>query len=135
MEPLAARESFWGQLPTAKQHLIRTQASQGPCPTAWMASSPDAELKCLLQTALDEAPKINDRNSTVHGCPVLRACPGCGALVRHTQEGCPTVWCAECPCSFCFRCLKVGYCGYKLPQCRIKKRQRLHGKGSTQPPL
>ncbi|CAM2110522.1 unnamed protein product [Caretta caretta] len=100
-----------------------------------MGSSPDTDLRCLLQTALDEAPKISNCSSTVHGCPALRACPGCGALVSHTQKGCPTVWCAKCPCSFCFRCLKVGYCGYKVPRCSIKKRQRLLGKGRSQPQL
>ncbi|KAG6922327.1 hypothetical protein G0U57_002859 [Chelydra serpentina] len=88
-----------------------------------MGSSP--ELRRLLQTALDGAPQINASTSTVHGCPALRACPGCRALVSHTQRGCPTVWCAQCPCSFCFRCLKVGYCGYGSPQCPIRERQRL----------
>ncbi|XP_074836912.1 uncharacterized protein LOC142003668 [Carettochelys insculpta] len=60
---------------------------------------------CALQAALYDAPKIQAPDSSVKGCPSLRACPECQALVSHTGLGCPLVECPECWLEFCYRCL------------------------------
>jgi len=41
---------------------------------------------------------------SVHGCPVIRACPRCGTLIHH-EDGCKHMSC-RCGCDFCFVCLK-----------------------------
>lgn len=42
----------------------------------------------------------------VSGCPSVRACPACGALVKHNSHGCKSIVCAGCKVKFCFVCLK-----------------------------
>uniref|UniRef100_A0A3B3U578 Probable protein ariadne-2 n=1 Tax=Poecilia latipinna TaxID=48699 RepID=A0A3B3U578_9TELE len=58
---------------------------------------------------LRECPEI--KIDKVKGCPSVRACPTCGSLIQHTGIGCKTVICPRCKMSFCFGCLKNGYCG------------------------
>ena len=43
----------------------------------------------------------------VTGCPSIRACPTCGALVEHDQTQCKNIVCPRCVVEFCFVCLKL----------------------------
>ncbi|KYO30422.1 hypothetical protein Y1Q_0015740 [Alligator mississippiensis] len=47
--------------------------------------------------------------SSVHGCPSLRACPWCCTLVTHNKQGCSSVQCPQCQAFFCYRCLHDHY--------------------------
>uniref|UniRef100_A0A8C8REY0 RBR-type E3 ubiquitin transferase n=1 Tax=Pelusios castaneus TaxID=367368 RepID=A0A8C8REY0_9SAUR len=87
------------------------------CQTEWKGPSPHTDPRCPLQAALQDAPKIQAPRSSVHGCPLLRACPKCRALLSHTGQGWPQVRCPECRSSFCYRCLGtcMGYqCAYPI---------------------
>ncbi|XP_067399037.1 uncharacterized protein [Emydura macquarii macquarii] len=87
------------------------------CLTDWRGSSPHTDLRCPLQAALHDAPKIQAPRSSVHGCPSLRACPACRVLLSHTGKGFPQVGCPECRFRFCYRCLgpcKGRLCAYPI---------------------
>nr|XP_020444399.1 LOW QUALITY PROTEIN: uncharacterized protein LOC109953300 [Monopterus albus] len=43
----------------------------------------------------------------VEGCPSIRSCPTCGALVAHCRKYCKNVVCPRCTVEFCFVCLKL----------------------------
>ncbi|XP_067436273.1 uncharacterized protein [Thunnus thynnus] len=43
----------------------------------------------------------------VIGCPSMRACPTCGALLEHDKTQCKNIVCLRCKVEFCFVCLKV----------------------------
>ncbi|XP_065430475.1 uncharacterized protein LOC103307036 isoform X2 [Chrysemys picta bellii] len=68
----------------------------------------DPSSQCLLQAVLYNAPEIRASGSSVHGCPLLRACPECHTLVSHTELGFPLVACLEYCMAFCYRCLKTA---------------------------
>ncbi|KAG1958927.1 E3 ubiquitin-protein ligase ARIH2-like [Pimephales promelas] len=61
---------------------------------------------CALRAALLSVKLISEPQSSVKGCPYLRACPGCHALLTHSGEGCPNIICPQCNEEFCFRCLR-----------------------------
>ncbi|XP_067399035.1 E3 ubiquitin-protein ligase ARIH2-like [Emydura macquarii macquarii] len=80
------------------------------CRTDWTGPPPQGDScsnpQCSLQAALYDSPEIQAPGSSVHGCPSLRACPECHALVSHTGQGCSMVECPECWMEFCYRCLR-----------------------------
>ncbi|CAM4678250.1 unnamed protein product [Lepidochelys olivacea] len=84
------------------------------CRREWRDPSSHADSRCPLQAALHDAPKIQAPRSSIHGCPSLRACPGCNALLTHTTQGYSMVVCPECRCCFCYRCLRP-YRGHQPP--------------------
>ncbi|XP_074836913.1 uncharacterized protein LOC142003669 [Carettochelys insculpta] len=96
------------------------------CGRDWPDTSPHADPRCPLQAALHDAPKIQAPPSSLHGCPSLRACPRCYALLSHTLQGYPSVICPECHCVFCYRCLGLSG-GHRLP-CQIADRQLVCGR-------
>ncbi|XP_028285601.1 probable E3 ubiquitin-protein ligase ARI8 [Parambassis ranga] len=49
-----------------------------------------------------------DHVSEVRGCPSVRACPTCGALLEHSRKHCKTIVCPRCTVKFCFVCLKLA---------------------------
>jgi ubiquitin len=53
-------------------------------------------------TALKDAPLINLYGKDV---PNRRACPTCGKVIEHKQEGCKMMTCIRCKKEFCFICL------------------------------
>ncbi|XP_059574958.1 uncharacterized protein LOC106738244 isoform X2 [Alligator mississippiensis] len=65
--------------------------------------------RCMLLTMLHDAPAIQAPESSVHGCPSLRACPWCCTLVTHNKQGCSSVQCPQCQAFFCYRCLHDHY--------------------------
>ncbi|TFJ96198.1 homeobox protein GBX-1 [Platysternon megacephalum] len=97
------------------------------CRTDWRDPSSHADPQCPLQAALQDAPKIQAPRLSVHGCPSLRACPGCNALLSHTTRGYSMVVCPECRFWFCYRCLGP-YRGHR-PPCRIADPQLVCGGG------
>ncbi|XP_028285133.1 uncharacterized protein LOC114450901 [Parambassis ranga] len=44
----------------------------------------------------------------VRGCPSVRACPTCGALLEHSRKHCKTLVCPRCKVKFCVVCLKLA---------------------------
>ncbi|XP_073330807.1 E3 ubiquitin-protein ligase RNF19A-like [Pagrus major] len=50
---------------------------------------------------------VFERVKGVTGCPSIRACPTCGALVQHDGTRCKNVVCPQCKVEFCFVCLKI----------------------------
>uniref|UniRef100_A0A8C8RGC2 RBR-type E3 ubiquitin transferase n=1 Tax=Pelusios castaneus TaxID=367368 RepID=A0A8C8RGC2_9SAUR len=80
--------------------------------------------QCSLQAVLYSTPEIQAPGSSIHGCPLLRACPNCHALVSHSGLGCPAVKCPECSKSFCYRCLADHWVWKAI--CVITGRQELN---------
>ncbi|KAJ8306720.1 hypothetical protein KUTeg_015761 [Tegillarca granosa] len=57
------------------------------------------------------------------GCPSVRACPNCKALIEHTQA-CKQMDCMSCHTKFCFICLRIAVggkyqCGSYNNKCEI----------------
>ncbi|XP_059573776.1 uncharacterized protein LOC132245489 isoform X3 [Alligator mississippiensis] len=86
---------------------------------------------CALLTVLHDAPEIQAPESSVHGCPSLRACPECRALVTHNGLGCPMVRCPQCQAWFCYRCLDVA--GH-WRVCMVAARQQDFSRRAAYPP-
>ncbi|XP_030399038.1 probable E3 ubiquitin-protein ligase RNF217 [Gopherus evgoodei] len=103
------------------------------CLKEWRDPASHADSRCSLQAALHDAPKIQAPRSAIHGCPSLRACPRCHALLSHTTQGCPMVACPECRSWFCYRCL--GLSGGHRPSCPIADPQLVCGGGDAVTPM
>ncbi|XP_041034711.1 probable E3 ubiquitin-protein ligase RNF217 [Carcharodon carcharias] len=72
---------------------------------------------CKMVALLLSCPLITDPLLSVNGCPVVRACPQCKALISHTG-GCKYVNCRNCANRFCYRCLeKYTVCYNAKPSC------------------
>jgi len=54
--------------------------------------------------SIKEAPLIKLNGKDVPSC---RACPTCGSVVEHKQEGCKFMTCPRCKKEFCFLCLEL----------------------------
>uniref|UniRef100_A0A674JA41 RING-type domain-containing protein n=1 Tax=Terrapene triunguis TaxID=2587831 RepID=A0A674JA41_9SAUR len=104
------------------------------CHVDWKDPSPQDESCSNPQCLLYNAPEIQAPGSSVHGCPLLRACPECHTLVSHTELGFLLVACLEYCMTFCYRCLKtaMAHCvqhsdpvhgGYGSPRCPVSPRQ------------
>ncbi|XP_059831049.1 cullin-9-like isoform X2 [Hypanus sabinus] len=63
-----------------------------------------ANESCHIVALLQSCEEILNPALTVNGCPSVRACPQCKALVAHSG-GCKYVTCRNCANCFCFRCL------------------------------
>ncbi|XP_043933238.1 E3 ubiquitin-protein ligase RNF144A-like isoform X2 [Protopterus annectens] len=59
---------------------------------------------CLFIYTLLSCPIVLDQGSNVYGCPSIRACPKCSALITHSS-GCKFIGCQSCSHQFCFICL------------------------------
>ncbi|XP_059845575.1 uncharacterized protein DDB_G0292642-like isoform X2 [Hypanus sabinus] len=59
------------------------------------------QLKCLKNCDTKTLP-----DSNVQNCPILRACPTCGLLIKH-KAMCKYVVCIRCNKEFCFACLNT----------------------------
>nr|XP_014352566.1 PREDICTED: uncharacterized protein LOC106706315 isoform X1 [Latimeria chalumnae] len=98
----------------------------GPSPRNDSCASPlcasqAALLSCLLVTAA--------LDSEVNGCPSLRACPNCEALVTHTLDGSVQVQCPNCGLYFCYRCLGRNGDHHGIAgSCIMSPRQNLTGR-------
>ncbi|XP_067435788.1 E3 ubiquitin-protein ligase RNF19A-like [Thunnus thynnus] len=83
------------------------------CLSEWKGPSPrsdrcenDGCCNSLLET-LRTCPDIVFDRVVVSGCPSIRACPTCGALVQHDKTKCKNTVCLQCKKEFCFVCLKL----------------------------
>ncbi|XP_072451828.1 probable E3 ubiquitin-protein ligase RNF144A-A [Chiloscyllium punctatum] len=105
------------------------------CLREW--KNPDAQsnscgnTSCSLTALLLSCDTIDDQASPVYGCPSVRACPSCEALMQHSGGRCPSVSCPSCHCRFCFRCLESfgHHRGIQAgsSRCCIVERQELTG--------
>uniref|UniRef100_A0A8C5F0I0 RING-type domain-containing protein n=1 Tax=Gouania willdenowi TaxID=441366 RepID=A0A8C5F0I0_GOUWI len=43
----------------------------------------------------------------ISSCPSIRACPTCGALLKHSGKMCKNITCTRCKIQFCFVCLQL----------------------------
>ncbi|XP_072904950.1 E3 ubiquitin-protein ligase RNF217-like [Hemitrygon akajei] len=71
---------------------------------SWQGDS-CANESCHIVALLQCCEEILNPALTVNGCPSIRACPQCKALVAHSG-GCKYVTCRNCTNRFCFRCLE-----------------------------
>lgn len=83
------------------------------CQREWKGPSPKTDCcsnkDCRIREALLSG-SIDTPGSSVKGCPKFRACPGCNALLTHTNVGCKYIRCPACNRSMCYRCLEVSPC-------------------------
>ncbi|XP_043932034.1 E3 ubiquitin-protein ligase ARIH2-like [Protopterus annectens] len=81
------------------------QEWKGPSPKSDCCSNKD----CMIRGALLSG-NIDTPGSSVKGCPRFRVCPGCNALLTHTNNGCRNIHCPACGRSMCYRCLADPSC-------------------------
>ncbi|XP_032872645.1 probable E3 ubiquitin-protein ligase RNF217 isoform X2 [Amblyraja radiata] len=80
------------------------------CGRQWRGPAPGggahcSDRSCPTVSLLQSCPPIDGPSLAVNGCPSIRACPRCRALVAHAG-GCKYVRCGPCSFRFCYRCLE-----------------------------
>ncbi|XP_073866844.1 probable E3 ubiquitin-protein ligase RNF144A-A isoform X3 [Macaca fascicularis] len=81
------------------------QAWKGPMLSSNRCGNEDCRdpiLHILATCATKDLP-----DSSIQGCPSIRACPECGLLIEH-KERCKYVTCSRCDTKFCFACLETA---------------------------
>ncbi|XP_078056925.1 E3 ubiquitin-protein ligase RNF19B-like [Mustelus asterias] len=80
------------------------------CERKWQGAAPQEggckRKSCNMVALLISCPSISSPHLSVNGCPVVRACPNCKALISHAG-GCKYVSCGNCANRFCYRCLET----------------------------
>ncbi|KAL0970207.1 hypothetical protein UPYG_G00238730 [Umbra pygmaea] len=94
------------------------------CLSQWKGPRPRAD-RCDNMNCTNEALELlrNCPETSINGCnncPSIRACPTCGAVVKHNEIGCGNVTCVTCMNTFCFICLELDECE---EQCCVAPRQ------------
>ncbi|KAK7117963.1 hypothetical protein R3I94_023247 [Phoxinus phoxinus] len=56
-------------------------------------------------------------------CPKMRACPSCGVLIEHNNDGCNNMECPGCEKEFCFICLEPDHDYDMCDPCTVAPRQ------------
>ncbi|XP_069102248.1 potential E3 ubiquitin-protein ligase ariadne-2-like [Argopecten irradians] len=110
---------------------------QGQYEFCWFCMKPWEDMhSCTTDTVLRVLKSCKKKKIYgVSGCPSLRACPKCHALIEHSIH-CKLMTCFWCKCEFCFICLNVkgpnGFsCGAYDTVCTVAPVQDLGTPGQS----